>query len=260
MANLIRSAKSGSDWTKNELFAFNIAVVNQDVATFFGDPNLPASTIDPIILNNLDPPPGPVAKSTRLFFRYLKDAMERFPQGALTESAVDSFAAYLLGLLDYDEPDRVVHQRLEIGFVMCGSRVDAKPDVCVMDENYLLLVQEDKRRASVDDPESQLIAEAIAAFYENNRRRSAIGLPAIQAKVFAGITMFGTAPTFYKLPITTALLDSIMTAQFPLRQTIVHKLVPPVPNMAQFLENGMRPLENRRVILQCFEAFKQFVE
>jgi hypothetical protein len=49
-------------------------------------------------------------------------------------------------MLDYDKPGRVVHQHLEIGFLMCGKRVDAKPDVVVvMDEkDYILLVQEDK--------------------------------------------------------------------------------------------------------------------
>ena len=30
MANLIRSAKSGSDWTTNELLAYNISIVEQD--------------------------------------------------------------------------------------------------------------------------------------------------------------------------------------------------------------------------------------
>lgn len=48
-------------------------------------------------------------------------------------------------MLDYDEPERVIHQRLEIGFFMCGQTVKAKPDVVVMDEeDYILLVQEDK--------------------------------------------------------------------------------------------------------------------
>ncbi|KAF8969913.1 hypothetical protein BDZ97DRAFT_1793346 [Flammula alnicola] len=99
-----------------------------------------------------------------------------------------------------------------------------------------------KRHKSADDPEPQLIAEAIAAFYENNRHRRLVGFPAMQAKV----------------PITADLLQSIMTAQYPPQQTVVHKLIPPVPNVAQFLANGMRFSENRRIILQCFEAFKQF--
>jgi hypothetical protein len=145
--------------------------------------------------------------------------MSRFPSGPSTESAVDDFASFLLGMLGYD-PDRVVHQRLEIGFIMCGQRVHAEPDICVMDQDdYLLLVQEEmvrrsrvrtesmlkpwhfaKRQMSADDPEPQLIAEAIAAFYENNRRRMQVGRPTIPAKVFAGITLMGTAPTFYKFP------------------------------------------------------------
>ena len=144
MANIIRSAKSGSDWTINEVVGFNITVMDDNVVTFFGNPNLPASTVDPIILNNVSLPPGRVAKSTRLFFRYLEDAMERFPPGQPTEAAVDTFAFHLLGLLDYDEPNRAVYKRMEIGFIMCGQRVDAKPDICVMDDNYLLLVQEDR--------------------------------------------------------------------------------------------------------------------
>jgi hypothetical protein len=129
----------------NELFAYNISVVDEDVATFFGSTDLPQSTLDPIILNNIDAPPGLSSKSTRLFFRYLTATMTRFPPGAATESAVNDFAAFLLSLLDSDEPDRVVHHRLEIGFIMCGTRVNSKPDICVMDEqDFLLLVQVDK--------------------------------------------------------------------------------------------------------------------
>jgi hypothetical protein len=48
-------------------------------------------------------------------------------------------------MFEYDEPERVIHQRKEVSFVMCGMSVDAKPNVCVMSESeYLLLVQEDK--------------------------------------------------------------------------------------------------------------------
>jgi len=55
MANLIRSAKS-NDWTEYELLAYNITIVYKDVATFFGNSNLPELTIDPIILDNRDKP------------------------------------------------------------------------------------------------------------------------------------------------------------------------------------------------------------
>jgi len=122
----------------NELFAYNIRVVNEDVATFFGSPDLPQSTLDPVILNNIDAPPSPLFKSTRLFFRYLTHAMTLSPPGAV------NFATFLLSLLGYDEPDCVVHQQLEIGFTMCSTCVYAKPDICILDGQDFLLVQEDK--------------------------------------------------------------------------------------------------------------------
>jgi len=63
------------------------------------------------------------------------------------ESLVDDFAAFLLGMFEYDEPEGVIHQRKELSFIMLS--VDAKPDVCVISESeYLLLVQEDNVRLS----------------------------------------------------------------------------------------------------------------
>jgi len=43
------SAKSGSDWTANELVAYNITVVHQDAATFFEISNLPQLAINPTL-------------------------------------------------------------------------------------------------------------------------------------------------------------------------------------------------------------------
>ena len=62
------------------------------------------------------------------------------------ESSVDGFAAFILGMFNYDEPYRVIYNRKELSFVMCGAVVDAKPDVCVMSESeYLLLVEEEDK-------------------------------------------------------------------------------------------------------------------
>jgi hypothetical protein len=62
MANIIlRSAKSGSDWTDNELVAFNITINTVDAATFFGNANLPLSSLSPVILENREMPAGPLA-------------------------------------------------------------------------------------------------------------------------------------------------------------------------------------------------------
>ncbi|KAJ7115539.1 hypothetical protein C8R43DRAFT_1113028 [Mycena crocata] len=233
MSQIILSAKSGSDWTDNELHALNITISPLSPTSFFGT-QLPAATVDPILLNNLK--------------RISRTPPAKFPSGPPTESAVDDFAAFLLGLLDYDEPERVVHQRLEIGFMMCGKKVEAKPDVVIMDGgDYLLLVQQDKGHLSLDDAEPQFIAAAIAAYYANNRQRTAAGLPPLTSEVFVGIVMYGTAPTFYKIPITSEPVTAIARAQFPQNATIL------------YLREGMVPLENRGVVFQCLAAFKQVV-
>ncbi|KIJ58274.1 hypothetical protein HYDPIDRAFT_34345 [Hydnomerulius pinastri MD-312] len=57
MANIIRSAKSGSDWTSNDLAAYNIAVHRQPADTFFGyTPSTISDGIDPAFLTATLPP------------------------------------------------------------------------------------------------------------------------------------------------------------------------------------------------------------
>jgi hypothetical protein len=90
----------------------------------------------------VDKPAGPLMKDDRLFFQYMR--LVENPRSP--ESRVDDFAAFILRILNYDNEDRVICQRTEISFPMAGQHVDAKIDVCLMDELelLLLLVQEDK--------------------------------------------------------------------------------------------------------------------
>jgi len=141
MASLLRSAKSGSDWSDNELLAFNIRVVDASITAFFNTPELPPPTVSATILNNMDKPDGPLMKDDHLFFQYMR--LVENPRSP--ESRVDDFAAFILRILNYNNEDRVICQRTKISFPMAGQRVDAKTDVCLMDElELLLLVQEDK--------------------------------------------------------------------------------------------------------------------
>jgi hypothetical protein len=88
-----------------------------------------------------------------------------------------------------------------------------------------------KRHLSKDDPEPQLIVEAIVAFYETNKACRSAGLPPLRSKTFVGITMVGTAPTFYKIPVTEEIIISLATVQYPLHVTTasVGKLIPGPP-------------------------------
>ena len=141
MAQLIRLAKSGSDWSHNELIAFNIIIQDVNAATFFGTPQLPATTVSPVILNNLawPPPPAVVTKEERIFFEFLACA------NVLEVAAMDDFAGHVFRMLDFDGGERSIATKRELSFTMCDTRVWAKADITVMEgSTYSLVIQEDK--------------------------------------------------------------------------------------------------------------------
>ena len=192
------------------------------------------------------------------FVRHMVLAMDPVPT---EESAVDDFAVYLLTLLGYVPRTRMTRTRVDIPLTICGEQCHAKTGVCIVDEDdILLLVQEDKRHEERKDPEPQLIAEAIAAFQANDTRRTRVlGQDAIDTKVMPGITMLGSSPTFYKIPVTKELVHAVALGQFPATPTVVYAHLPVVPCPTRRLSEGMKPLDNRRHILACYEAFMQFV-
>ncbi|THU75187.1 hypothetical protein K435DRAFT_707560, partial [Dendrothele bispora CBS 962.96] len=114
------------------------------------------------------------------------------------ESAVDDFATFLLRTLNYEQDgDRVIRTRTELSMTMCGATVYAKPDISVVDRNTnsLLQVQEDKvsllRTSNRQNPEPQLVAEMLAAFYNINLTRGMQGKDLLNSKLIPGITMRG---------------------------------------------------------------------
>ncbi|KAJ7731489.1 hypothetical protein B0H16DRAFT_1329263, partial [Mycena metata] len=148
--------------------------------------------------------------------------------------------------------------RQALPLFICGSNCSAQTNVCVLDSNdILLLVQEDKRLDNGDDPEPQVIAEAIAAFQRNNfTRERELHLPALDRMVIPAITMYGTFPTFYKITVTASLNDAVKKGVFPAVATTVYRHIPRLPRRNS---DGMKHAENRPILLQYFEAFKKFV-
>ncbi|KAF8872397.1 hypothetical protein BD779DRAFT_1613824 [Infundibulicybe gibba] len=256
MANLIRLAKLGSSWGRNELDAYNIAVVEQEQELFFGGPfpaYLPAYTgLDGFTthenrVQELD-------ESTLSLMKRLDLAM-RVVEGE--ESAVDDFVVELLRVLKYETKQTVIRTR-------------KTPDICILDPDsgILLLAQEDKSHINLQDPEAQLIAEAIAAFQTNNKKRTdqlfldpleewlMTALDEPPTSIFPGITMFRTFPRFYKIRVTAELDQCVRHGTYPATKTTVYRHTPRVPGRSI---DGMKPLDNRKHILQCYEAFKRFV-
>ncbi|KAJ7662176.1 hypothetical protein DFH06DRAFT_1325485 [Mycena polygramma] len=276
MSNIVLSAKPGDQWTFNELAALNIRVETVDAISFFGhalpDPQTdPALLAYPVLMSNETRPESsvaPISKDDRLFFAYLRHVAQPFTLGPA--GAVIDFTAFLLQMLNYDEPEGSVRRRVELELEMCGERVTAKLDVVVMhDQDYILPVQvgarkEDdqttmKRQHYTPDAEPQLIAAAVAAHSENNRRRRTLGLPTVSSKVFAGLVMNGSAPTFYQIPVSEALVEAVRRGHYPPAATVVRKFVPPVNNPKDHFEDGMGSLANRIIIFQCLGAFKASV-
>jgi hypothetical protein len=258
MAKLLRTVKSGSDWTAHELRAYNITIVTQSKAEFFGTDNLPDPT-EPSISGFMTTESRQAAqdkdKRTKQLLHYLDLAMD--PKAG-QEAAVDNFAAELLRSLDYDDKDRIVFIWHTIPFLICGENSAAHIDVCIMDDNeILLLLQEDKKLTSMKDPEPQVIASAIAAFALNNRKREReLNLPARGTITFPAFTMIGTSPIFYKVTITATLSRAVQNGTYPGVETRVLRYIPTLPHRNG---DGMRPLPNRLEILRCLEAFKRFL-
>ena len=74
-----------------------------------------------------------------------------------------------------------------------------------------------------------------------------------------GIVMVGTSPAFLKIPVTQILLTHIRPGTYPSEETRVTYCYPLVPRPARLRSEGMKPLDNRREILKCYEALKAIV-
>jgi hypothetical protein len=197
-------------------------------------------------------------------------------------SAVDNFAVELLRQLGYVKRNRVAHTQKDILYYICGEWRHAKPDICLLnclqDHDILLLIQEDIPFLPEDllcgDPQAQLIANAIAAFGENNRNiletttieSRACGssyfsdvLHSLTMKIMPGIMLKGTMPIFYKIPVTLNLIYNIWSGTHPSEPTIVSAHVPNLPSPHCRYNKGMKPLDNRQAVLCSYEAFKHII-
>jgi len=116
MAELLRSAKSGSDWSFNELAAYNIEVDYQDAATFFGMATLPQPAVPPDILKSSTPDDACDDTSYRLL-----RAMDIAIMPGAEESAVDDFAVLLLRVLGYEPRGRLVRTRKDLPLLICDE-------------------------------------------------------------------------------------------------------------------------------------------
>ncbi len=257
MAHLIRSAKSGSDWGTNELRAYNIQVRPQSAQSFFGHPLPTLDGIDPLLVSGILDTTDGLTDRTYQLLEYLDLAH------AGRESATN-FARELLRELGYEERGILLtyHRGRDdpIPLHICGDAGrSAQMDLCLVHvihgyTTILMIIQEDNPAINARDAEPQVIAEAIAAFQFNNAIRHRKHLPPLASMTIPCVTMVGTRPTFYQVPVTKELSDAVIAGEYPTKTTLVAKCV--VSLSSQRLSDGMEAPDFREAALRYFVAFK----
>jgi hypothetical protein len=264
MANLIRSAKSGNDWSINELLAYRITIKSLLPDQFFrsgADPSL--DHLDPALLTA---PPGAsnpqLSENTTQYLGYLDLAAV-----ATQEGFIDDFARETLRLLGFSGRNLILSTRYIIPLTICGeTNRTAQTDVCLLYRPTLILLVlvEDKTLSNRTDAESQVVAEAIAAFQLNNHKRESWGLAPLELMTIPCITMSGTRPTFYLVPVSRALSTAVATGQYPPTETEVLKCVTVLRHGAGHSQRraseGMEDTEYRKLAFQRFLAFKTLAQ
>jgi hypothetical protein len=252
MANFIRSAKSGSDWTKNELLAYNIRTVPKSDTGFFGE--VPEKLPENLSKEFLEYEFGEEKpEKDEELLMYLDLASRGL------ENVVHDSVSQLLRASGYRKKGRIVITGETMNLVVCGEYRTARTDVSILgpEGSTILLVQEDRRRTNFKDAESQVIAGAIAAFQYNNRTRRERGLNEIDSMIIPCITVKGTFPTFYLVPVTEELNTCIMGGIYPNSATEILRYIPRVSGRGI---DVMKSKEDRKRVLQCYESFKKFVD
>lgn len=252
MSRLIRTSKSASNWTDNELDAYRIKIKEQTASSFFGTSKLPEPNCPNDFLHNRVSRENVDRITDRLIWYMEQTTM----QPRLGESSVDQFACALFDATGFTS--RQVHPstRRPLHLLIGGEQRSAQTDVCLIyDRTVLLLVQEDK---AGDQPagygEAQLIAEAVAA-----RQCNARILGEETTEIIPAILMIGTYPVFYRIPVSAELSLSIASLSYPEVETVVTKFSPEMPRPESKYVEGMQPLDNRTIILRYFEAFRRHV-
>lgn len=261
MANLshIRYAKSASKWTSSDLLAYNIRVSSQSPEDFYGQP-LPAveslSSLDPNLLSGTIHIQGLSEERCR-FLGYLYLASRA---NSNQQSAVDDLTKEILHMLGYEKHGLILRSYCSIPLLSSGDpNRSAQTCVCLAQGlSAILLVVQNKTIFNNHDPESQVIAEAIATFQYNHNVRAQLDKPKCDSMTIPCITMIGTQPTFYLVPVTQELSEAVATGQYPLFPTVVKKCA--VTSNSHCLSESMQAPDFRQVALQHFTAFCTLAE
>ena len=160
-------------------------------------------------------------------------------------------------MLGFEESGYILRSRYAIPLNICGEPTQTvQTDICLLHHasTITLLFQEDKSELGA---ESKVIAEAIASFQENNRNRIRLGKERKNSMSIPCITMVGTRPIFYVVPVTQQLCTAVEQGEFPEQVTEVRKCVVGAETQ---LSDGMERLDFRLEALKHFALFRSLAK
>lgn len=270
MAELIRTVKSGSEWSNNELLAYRIVFKPISPIQFFSESS-PNPSLDHLDQALLTAAPGTIdtqlSNETIKYLSYLDFATTSDLR--LEGGFIDGFARETLYLLGFAGHYSVIQNRHAIPLTICG-RTDqtAETNACIvhLPNLVLLVLATDDSASEGSNAEAQVVAGAVAAFQSNNHERESLNLAPLEVMTIPCITLSGTCPTFYLVPVTRSLSHAVATGQYPSTQTDVFKCVTSLSDNAGSSQChasdsiGMGNTEYRKHALQRFLAFKTLAQ
>ncbi|KAG6811943.1 hypothetical protein H0H92_005172 [Tricholoma furcatifolium] len=301
--------RAGINWTLMDLYKYNIAIEYQDAQTFFGLPEekmpIPAISCEEFYtVQSVSDSDGVKPKAHAFHLISLLERSILHPSAhRFTLSLLKTLGHYLAHPRCVFTPlDPSGQQRLRNiqPFLLTQntptSTHNSESHICTLyntDTKHIGLIVHECRSASCSSASPAvtvppLIAAAIAAFQKNSGAHASAGFGLgrnptrtltrpPQEQLIPAILMQGTAPLFFKIPVTQELARGIQwgpelvsgpdghTYQngnpLNLRRTVVAAYKPRLPTTATLrnVRECMRPLDNRLLVMKCFEAFKRFV-
>ncbi|KIM43582.1 hypothetical protein M413DRAFT_434331 [Hebeloma cylindrosporum] len=261
-------AKHGDDWNYGDLYFYGFNIGYQTADAFFKHnaivvPAAPLpSTFDADFFAALNAEDAKIlGGETYRMIQYLDEAMVLSPGD---DSATSDFVVALLRALDFAPQGTMIRTGKNFPLQVCGEKRYAKADVCIVEgTNPLLLVQQDKSHVNPlgGDADARLVAAAIAALDKDSLYRAEYGLPKRSSSQVVGFVMSGSWPTFFKLSPRSVREDPdhpCITASYG-TFTNVFAYRPVVPRPQQRLKEGMKSLDNRKLLVTEFLRLKQLM-
>lgn len=254
--NILRSAKSASDWNFNELAAYHIQIEREAAQIFFHGPLASVGDYDSRLLSSasLDQ----LIDCPETICNFLTCAAVAGTADPNQASAIDDLAKSVLWVTGFYKPG-VTHLRPQFSIplnIRGDDKQVAQSNVCLqhIPSMMLLLVQANKTSANPSDPEAQMVAEAIAAFQFNNEVRKLEGLPELDAMTIPSMIMVGTQPAFYFVPVTKQLSNAVAFGDRPEAVTIIKSCHPPRSSFPE-AKAGLENVNYRQTALQYYVSF-----